>query len=124
MSYLNSAEIDEQEGAAKNDSALGMIEKAERERRELTSFIFNKKMILFEKNEKGVGMDNIGFVKYKRVDGCIDLKDFRQIGIKEIDKVRKKSVQVYPQDDGTFYLLYTNANGLTQVTFNKIKLRK
>ncbi len=65
-SYLTKAKIDEKEVEVSNEAALGLIMKEEREKRKLNSFVFNKKMILFVKNDKSVEMSNIGVVKYKK----------------------------------------------------------
>ena len=115
-SYLTRVKIDEKEVAAINDSALEQIRKAEKEKAKFNSFVFNKKKIAFVKNEKVVEMCNIGVVKYEGVGDY----DF----IEDLDFVNGgKSVQVYPQDDGSLlYLLCIDANGyLTQVTLDKDK---
>jgi len=119
--YLTRAKIDEKDVAVSNEAALGLIMKAEREKRKLNSFVFNKKMILFVKNEKSVEMSNIGVVKYKNV-GSIDLKYLKQIDIKDIVNGGKR-VQVYPHDDRNYCLLYSNSTGniLTRVIMDSDK---
>ena len=122
-SYLERTEVDEEEMAATNDSALELIKKAEWNKEKLTSFIFNKKMIMFMKNDNVVEMGNIGVVKFKSVFNKYDLNEFRQIDIKDVVN-RGKNFQVLPQNDGTFCLLYTSAGGwydLNQVCIDKEK---
>jgi len=101
--YLTKLTIDEKVVAARNESALKLIQKAERERKKIISFIFNKKTIFFVKNKQEVEIRNLGVLKYKSV-GCYDLKDLKQIDIKDIVR-RGKNLQVYPQDDDTFDLV-------------------
>jgi len=110
-SYLMKAKIDEKEVAVKNEAALMLVKKAEREKRKLNSFVFKKKMIVFVKNEKSPEMSSIGVVKYKNV-GSIDLKDLKQIDITDIVDEGGK-VQVYPHDDGTYCLLFVDVNSYT-----------
>ena len=124
-SYLEKAEVDEKEVAVKNELALELIMKADWEKEKLTSIVFNKKMIMFMKNVNEVEMGNIGIVKFKSIGG-IDLNEFRQIDIKDVLNIGncvRVEVQIYPQDDGTFCLLYISAcgYGLNQVSINKDK---
>jgi len=65
-------------------------------------------MILFVKNDKSVEMSNIGIVKYGNV-GSINLKDLKQIDITDIVNGGKR-VQVYPQDDRNYCLLFVARN--------------
>ena len=113
------ARFGEEKVAERNESALVMIGELEREKRELISLVYNKKMISFVKNEKAAEMENIGFVKYNRI-GCCSLDyDFKKIDIKDILKLVRDRVEVYPQDDGTFYLLWRNKYWIEQLTIDK-----
>jgi len=120
-SYLTRAKINEKEVAVRNEAALELIKKAKREKRNLDSFVFNKRMVLFVKNEKSVEMSNIGVVKYKNV-GSIDLKDLKQIDITDIVNGGGK-VQVYPHDDGTYFLFFVDASNyiLTRIIMDSDK---
>ena len=66
-------------------------------------------------------MSNIGLVRYKVVGGY-DLESLKQIDLTNTVK-RESRVQVYPQDDGTFCLLFSEYinYGLIQVTIDKDK---
>jgi len=66
-SYLSKVKIDDNEVAEKNIEALKLIQNAEKEKRKLNSFIFNKKKILFDKKQNAVEKGNIGLVKFKCV---------------------------------------------------------
>ena len=120
--YLTRVKIDEKEVAEKNSVALELIMKAEWEKKKLTSFVFNKKMIVFMKNEKAAEMGNIGFVKYKGIEFYSLEYDFKKIDIKDVVNGGTR-VQVYPLDDGTFSLLHINSsnNGLIAVRIDKDK---
>jgi len=107
-SCLMKAKIDEKEVSARNEAALMLIRKAEQEKRKLNSFVFNKRMILFVKNDKSVEMSNIGVVKYKNV-GSIDFKYLKQIDITDIVNGGCQ-VQVHPHDDRTYCLLFVDVN--------------
>ena len=76
-------EIDDKGVAARNNAALELIEKAERDKLKLTSFVYNKKRIAFVMTKKAVEMSNIGAIKFKSVGG-IDFDSFRQIDIADI----------------------------------------
>jgi len=116
---LTKARIDEKEVSVANDSALKLVKRAEEEKKRLTSFIFNKKIILFVKNEKAVEMSNIGAIKYESVEGA-ELKDLKKIDISDIVN-GGYCVQVYPQIEKTFCLIFINNDecGLTQVTIDE-----
>jgi len=115
-SYLTKAKIEDKQVTRKNFEAIEMIKKAEKDKRKLDSFIFNKKMIIFEKNKRAFEMGNIGVVKFKSTGGY-DLNEFKKINILN----GGHRVQVYPLYDGTFYLLCTNNsnNVLNQITIDK-----
>ena len=115
-SCLERAEIDENKLVVSNGLALEMIEKAEWQKNKLTSLVFNKKVISFAKNVRGVEMGNIGVVKYKGVGGY-DLNDFRKIDITDINW--DCNLKVYPQNDGCFNLLGTVGKNIIQVTIDK-----
>jgi len=120
-SYLMKAKIDEKEVAEKNEAALELISKAEEEKWKLNSFVFNKEIILFVKNDKSVEMGNIGVVKYRHV-ASLDLEDLKHIDIKDIVNGGKR-VQVYPQDDRTYCLLFVDSTWsvLTRVIMDSDK---
>jgi len=117
-SYLTESKIDEKEVAVRNGAALELIRKAGREKKKLNSLVFNKKMIWFTKNEKLGDMSNIGVVKYRYAE-CNNLKDLKKIDIQDFGRFE---VQVYPQEDSTYLLLFIdNKYGLTQVVIDSEK---
>jgi len=120
-SYLSKVKIDDNEVAEKNSEALKLIQNAEKEKRKLNSFIFNKKKILFDKKQNAVEKGNIGLVKFKSV-GNFDLNEFKKIDMNTIMN-GGYSVQVYPLNDGSFYLLYCQSDGndFCQITIDKDK---
>ena len=63
---MENAKIDERKVSVKNVEALQLNRGAGREKKKkkLTSIVFNRKMIVFMKNEKGFELGNIGIVRY------------------------------------------------------------
>ncbi len=117
--YLTQVTIDEKEVAAKNASTVELIAEAERLETKLNSFIFNKRIIFFERNENET--EKNGRVKFKGV-GCYNLKDLTQISLEgeiHFPGDIKGNMQVFPQDDGTFNIVYIKNQLLTQFTIDK-----
>ena len=116
-SYLKKVKIDDEEVANTNELAVTLRKEGDRCKKQLDSFVFNKKIIFFEKYEKGIEKSSLGVIKFKSVGGY-DLNDFKQINISGIVGIGTE-LQLYPQENGTFIIVYIDNNSLIkQVTID------
>ena len=81
-SYLNKVKIDDEEVKKTNDLAVELKKKGDRYKRQMDSFVFNGKMICFEKNFKTKEMCSLGVIKFKYI--IYDLKEFKNVDLSDI----------------------------------------
>ena len=97
--------VGEKEVKRANELALALNKEVELRRKQLNAFVFDKERICFEKHLKTGDMNNLGVIRFKRVDGY-DMSEFMRLDISDIFKggVILK-LKIYPQVDGSYYIL-------------------
>ena len=86
---------------------MTLKKEGDRCKKNMDSFVFNKKMICFEKNVKVIEISSLGVIKFKHVGGGYDLSELKHIDISHIlTDIYDSKAEIYPNGDGSFYIIY------------------